>query len=421
MNTSVDRERAARMLMRVEKGAFASRLLASIRSAGVRTRVLGVLRWLRPIDLALEKVSGRRISGLDPEVRATLRMGVFEAVVLGVPGPVAGDGAVHLIRRLGGGRASGLVNAVMRRAPREFKLLVGGGEPAIAHSHPEWIWRRWCKVFGRERAEDAMRAAQQPADLWVWFVDEKEEARFRKGGGTLEPHPWMPQAWRSTGRDLVSPVAAGSAYAQDPASQLVAHLVVELAAEGAAVVDLCSAPGGKVARMASHGDFSRVVAADLNLTRLALADSLFARVGGTILPLIQDAAAPALPQEMWDVVLLDAPCTGTGTLRRHPELRWRLEPGDVAERAALQRRLVEAATPLVAPGGVLLYSTCSIELEENEAHFIDLPEEFELVNLEDHLPEGLEALTTSLGGFRTMPQDDCDGFTVHALRRRRLR
>ncbi|MCD4750253.1 MAG: RsmB/NOP family class I SAM-dependent RNA methyltransferase [Thermoanaerobaculales bacterium] len=418
MSTSADRERAARLLMRIEKGAFASRLLGRIPAAGVRTRVLGVLRWLRPLDAAVEKVAGRKCATLDPEVRAVLRIGLFEIEVLGIPAAVAGDGAVHLIRRLGKARASGLVNAVMRRAPGLVAQLLADGGPAFRNSHPDWLWRRWVSVFGEDRARKAMEAAQQPAALWAWFRDQGELNAFRDRGVPLTPHSWMPDAWCSKGRELVQVVAEGRAYAQDPASQLVAWLAVMVAREGATMVDLCAAPGGKAARAVRDGAFVLAVVADLNLMRLRLTDRLFSNVESGVHRVVQNAAETALKPGSWDVVLLDAPCTGTGTLRRHPELRWRLRPGDISERARLQEELIEAAYALVASGGVLLYSTCSMEPEENEAHFRTLRAGFEVEDVSVLLPEGSGAVPTSQGGFRLIPQENCDGFTVHALRRR---
>jgi 16S rRNA (cytosine967-C5)-methyltransferase len=132
---------------------------------------------------------------------------------------------------------------------------------------------------------------------------------------------------------------------------------------------------------------------------------------------VQDAMAPSVAPSAWDVVVIDAPCTGTGTLRRHPELRDRLRPEDIGERAALQAGILEAALGLPAPGGVLLYSTCSVEPEENEEHFIRLPEGYERLDLVPHLPSGTPVIETAAGGLRLLPQESCDGFTVHAMRR----
>jgi len=417
VSTSADRLKAAALLVRVEDGAFASRLLGDVSAAGVRARVLGTLRLLRPLDGAIEAASRRKTVSLDPEVRAVLRLGLYEIKGLGIPAAVAGDGAVRLIRRMGRPKASGLVNAVMRRAPGHWDRLIREGDDAFRSSHPDWLWRRWTRAFGREAAESAMSEAQHPAPLWVWFTDVGLCDRLTGEGIELHEHPWMPGAWRAVGSDLVGSLRAGDAYAQDPASQLVAWLTTALNPGGGEVIDLCAAPGGKAARIVRDGAWSVVVAADLSLGRLRLAGRVFERCIPKVFRVIQDATLPAVSEARWHAVVLDAPCTGTGTLRRHPELRYRLRPEDVGDRTGLQAKLLEGALDLVAPGGFLLYSTCSVEPEENEGHFERIPQGFKVVDLAPTLPEGTPAITTSAGGIRLLPQESCDGFTVHALRR----
>ncbi len=418
MSTSADRLKAASLLVRVEGGAFASRLLGDVSAPGVRTRVLGALRLLRPLDGAIEAASRRKSVSLDPEVRAVLRLGLYEIEGLGIPAAVAGDGAVRLIRRMGRPKASGLVNAVMRRAPGHWDRLIRDGDGAFRCSHPDWLWRRWTQAFGPEAAEAAMSGAQHPAPLWVWFTDDEVCDRLTGQGIELHEHPWMPGAWRAVGSDLVGSLRAGDAYAQDPASQLVAWLTAALNPGGGEVIDLCAAPGGKTARTVRDGAWSVAVAADLSLGRLRLAGRVFEKCAPAVFQVVQDAIRPAVVEARWDAVVLDAPCTGTGTLRRHPELRYRLRPENIGDRAALQAKLLEGALDLVAPGGLLLYSTCSVEPEENEDHFERIPQGFGVVDLESSLPEGTPAITTSAGGIRLLPQESCDGFTVHALRRK---
>ncbi|MEN8165547.1 MAG: RsmB/NOP family class I SAM-dependent RNA methyltransferase [Acidobacteriota bacterium] len=417
MSTSADRLKAAALLVRVEDGAFASRLLGDVSAPGVRARVLGALRLLRPLDGAIEAASRRKPRSLDPEVRAALRVGLYEIKGLGIPAAVAGDGAVRLIRSLGRPKASGLVNAVMRRAPGHWDRLVREGDDAFRNSHPDWLWRRWTRAFGRDAAEGAMSAAQHPAPLWVWFTDVDAADRLIGEGIELLEHPWMPGAWRAVGSDLVGSLRCGDAYAQDPASQLVAWLTVALNPGGGEVIDLCAAPGGKTARIVRDGPWAAAVGADLSLGRLRLAGRVFETCGRRVFRVVQDAARPAVISARWAAVVLDAPCSGTGTLRRHPELRYRLRPEDVDGRASLQAKLLEGALDLVAPGGHLLYSTCSVEPEENEGHFERTPLGFEVVDLAPSLPAGTPAITTSAGGIRLLPQESCDGFTVHALRR----
>ncbi len=376
-----------------------------------------MLRWLRVIDASIEGAARRPILSLDPEIRTSLRIGVFEATSLGVPPAVAGDAAVHLVRKLGNGRATGLVNAVMRRAPAHWYRLVSAADPAFAYSHPDWIWKRWKAAFGEEQAALAMEAAQNPAPIWVWFPDEESHAEILRRAIELVPHPWMTGAWRSQGAQLIEAIREGLVRVQDPASQLVAWLAVELGATGSRLLDLCSAPGGKTALATRSGDWSRVVASDISLSRLLRSQKPLCAATTSFDRFVQDAAYPALRGEFWDLVMLDAPCTGTGTFRRHPELRWRLHPGDVVERASLQSRLLSTAAEMVAPNGVLLYSTCSVEPEENEDLFIRLPTGFEVVELGLRLPAGTPSTETCAGGVCLLPGEDNDGFTMHAIRR----
>jgi 16S rRNA (cytosine967-C5)-methyltransferase len=416
---SADRQTAARMLMRVEDGAFSSRLLSAGAEPAARVRVLEVLRSIRALDTVLERWCRRKLRRLDPEVRAAMRIGLVEAMRLDFPPALATDGAVRLVRRLGCSSASSMVNAVLRKATADWREVLEGAPIDVHLSHPKWLYGRWAEAFGGEAAEAAMASAQEPAVTWAWFLDEVARDQLRDHGVTLERHPWCPGAWKAPedARRLIEKVEAGSAYAQDPSSQLVAHVAKSLAHDGSCFVDLCAAPGGKTALMLRLGGWGSSAAADLRLNRARLMRPLIERIGGCG-TIAADALSPPFADGGWDLVLLDAPCTGTGTFRRHPELKWRLDPESVLELVVKQRDLLAAAVTLVAPSGVLLYTTCSIEPEENEDVVKDLPKDFEAEDLEPHLPAGTPWIPTSAGGIRILPNSDGDGFTVHALRRR---
>lgn len=412
-NASDDRRRAARFLIRVEDGAFASRLLDRDASPGVRARVLGVLRWQRKLDHRLGPFLKRPLDKLDPEVRAVLRIGCFEGIDLGVPGPVATDGMVRLVRRLRKASAAGMVNAVLRRAlaaPEPDEV-----PPDLRWSHPRWLWRRWSANMGAAAAEKAMAAAQKPASPWVWFVSEDARSAVEASGGALGSHPWCPGAWTATdGRhELMAEVSRGGAVAQDPSSQIVAKIASNIVGGRGFAVDLCAAPGGKSALLGRLGEWDRFVAGDRSIAKT---NRLHRRLPD--IPIIAaDASRPALVGGVWDLVLLDAPCSGTGTFRRHPELKWRLGSEAIAEAAERQRPMIAAATGLLAPNGILVYATCSVEPEENEAHFETVPAGFERQAMDGLLPAGLPWTETAAGGVRIMPHEHGDGFTIHALRR----
>jgi 16S rRNA (cytosine967-C5)-methyltransferase len=431
VSSSSERRAAALALIRVEQGAFASRLLQTAAGPGVRARVLGVLRWLSALDWVLRRHVRSGLERLDPEVRAVLRLGLYEAVHLGVPAPVATDAAVRLVAGLGKGSARGLVNAVLRRA-------IAGNGPSIEEApehvrwcHPRWLVRRWSAAFGEQAAARIMAADQEPAPLWAWLADPDARQRLDVAGTRLEAHPWCPGAWRAPDDPgaLAAAVAGGDAYAQDPASQLVAHVAARLLDElpdatPHRCADLCSAPGGKAALLARLRPGIDLVCLDLQPTRVRLVQRLLDRLVGpgrrqTVAA--ADAGAPPLAGESLDLVVLDAPCSGTGTLRRHPELRWRLSAPELERLAAAQARLVAAAIELLAPGGVLLYSTCSIEPEENERVVAGAlggsQARLETVGLASLVPASAGAITTPAGGLRLLPAGLNDGFTLHALRR----
>lgn len=376
--------------------------------------MFGVLRWQRRIDHCLKPFLKRPLAKLDPEVRAVLRLGCFEGNRLGVPVPVATDVMVRLIRELRKASASGMVNAVLRRALNAD--APDGLPPDLECSHPEWVWRRWSAAFGPNEAESAMAAAQEPAPPWVWFADDADRLAVERDGAVLMDHPWCPGAWTAEdGRSaLMARVADGAAVVQDPSSQLVARLAVLVTGGRGRAVDLCAAPGGKTALMGRLGHWDLLVAGDRSPAK---ARRLGRRIDPT--PVVAaDAIRPAVAQAHWDLVLLDAPCSGTGTFRRHPELKWRLSPEAIGDIAVVQRRMIDAAAGLLAPGGVMVYATCSVETEENEAHFEAVPEGLERVSLSEHLPEGVPWRETAAAGIRILPHEFGDGFTVHALRRK---
>ena len=418
---------AFNILKQVETGAFSSILLASeelhLRAADkalCHELVLGVLRWQLRLDKILDHFSRRRIESLDPPVRIALRLGLYQLRHLTrIPPSAAVNESVSLVRAARLSSASALVNAVLRRSTREpnFDPAADVSDPleriAIKTSHPVWLIDRWATAFGLDEAESfatsnnvmpptAFRVVANRADRSVIV------SRLTAAGATLESSDIVDGASRVSGATslLRELTAAGAIYPQDEASQLVAHeLEVKL---GERVLDLCAAPGGKTTLIADRsGDSAFIVAADRSETRMAtVLNTMRLHELKSIEPVILNAV-DFLPfaERTFDKVLVDAPCSGTGTLRRNPEIRWRLTPVDIEKFAAQQRQILRRAIEMVKPGGRLIYSTCSVEREENEEvieEVIAHDERFQLVKTR-----------------RTWPQrEGCDGFFISVFQRR---
>ena len=312
------REAAFRILQRVEGGGYASDLLRretlSERDAALAEAiVMGVLRYRGQLDFLIDHYAGWRPK-LDEEVRIALRMGIFQLRYLHrIPAHAAVAESVELVKRARKRSAAGLVNAVLRKVNRD---PVAWPSLAVAWSVPVWMLARWDAQYGPEAAEKIARAA------------------LEEPPACLNPE---------TGRQ------------QDIGAQSIVPL---LAIEpGMTVLDLCAAPGNKTAQIVAAG--GRVVAADRYWNRLREVPSDAMRV-------VLDASATLPFSAKFDRILIDAPCSGTGTLARNPEIKWRLKPGDFAEFQEKQRRMIARALAHLKPEGVLVYATCSLEREENE-------------------------------------------------------
>ena len=379
---------AFNILKQVETGAFSSILLAAAEPhlrppdrALCHELVLGVLRWQFRLDKILEYFSKRDVEGLDLPVRIALRLGLYQLHYLSrIPAAAAVNESVSLVRAARLSSATAFVNAVLRRAIRE-----GEYDPAaevsdqieriaIQTSHPVWLIDRWAQVFGIDVAESFATANNLVPPTAFRVVGNRAEqsiivSRLIAAGAELESSDIVAGAWRVSGATslLRELSAAGEVYLQDEASQLVAQ---ELEVKsGERVLDLCAAPGGKTTLMADRGGNSAfIVAADVSAKRMALVVNTAQLHGLTsIKPVLLDAVE-SLPfvERSFDKVLVDAPCSGTGTLRRNPEIRWRLTPVDIVKLAEQQKQILGRAVEMVKPGGRLIYSTCSVEREENE-------------------------------------------------------
>lgn len=379
---------AFRILQQVETGAFSSVLLAAeepslqpLDRALRHELVLGVLRWQLFLDRVIEHFSKRRVESLDAAVRIALRLGLYQLRFLTrIPASAAVNESVSLVRAARLSSATAFVNALLRRAIREaeYDPVVDVSDPlekiAVSTSHPVWLIERWTNQFGADEAEAFARAnnAVPPTSFRVVANranQSKVLSKLSVAGAALESSDTVDGAWRVSGATslLREMSAAGEIYLQDEASQLVAHAMG--GKRGERVLDLCAAPGGKTTLMADRaGDEAFIVAADRSITRMAtVISTMQLHELKSLTPLILDATEQ-LPfkRESFDRVLVDAPCSGTGTLRSNPEIRWRLAPTDFASFAQQQKRILSSAVDVLKPGGRLVYSTCSVEREENE-------------------------------------------------------
>ena len=458
------RRAAFEILRRVEEeGAFAAPLLAGLpeeMSAEDRALchllVLGVLRRQLWLDRLLEHFAGRASERLDAPVRRALRLGLYQLRLLTrVPARAAVNESVNLTHAARLRSAAPFVNAVLRRAAREpdYDPAAVIDDPleriAVETSHPAWLVRCWASAFGQDEAESLARANNDsaPASFRVNTLRSESDPlinRLRVAGVRVEPSRVAPEGWRAKGGAGASNVSAsadlrpgvsavlradvsamlrslageGLIYLQDEASQLVAHVLGARAGER--VLDVCAAPGSKTTHVAAlAGDRALVVAGDLHEQRLRVVRESCERLGVRSVRTVALDAEEALPfaGETFERVLVDAPCTGTGTLRHNPEIRWRLTPASIGELASVQRRILAEAARVLKRGGRLVYSTCSVEREENEevvAALLGSRADFEQV---EAAPAPASLLLPS-GAARTWPhRDDVDGFFVAALRK----
>ena len=319
-NIASPRSVAFSILRKVETGGYASDLLLAHsaeltpRDAGLATEIVfGVLRYQAQLDYLIKRYSGRPQQPFDIEVRLALRMGIYQLRYLErVPSHAAVAESVELVKRARKHSAAGLVNAVLRKVNRD---PVEWPSREIALSCPEWLLARWEAQYGAEAAAGIARAAlEQP-------LKHTRGDRF-----------------------------------QDIGSQAIVPLLQ--LAPGQTFLDLCAAPGNKTAQALESG--VRAVACDLHFHRAAKLKSITPNV------LVLDGTRPLPFGRPFDRILVDAPCTGTGTLGRNPEIKWRLRPGDIPDLVGRQSALLSNARSILAEGGLLVYSTCSLEAEENE-------------------------------------------------------
>lgn len=339
--------------------------------------VYGLLRHREDLDAALQPRVRGGIARLHADLTDLLRLGVYQLLFMNsVPPYAAIAQTVELAKIRHGIGASKLANAVLRRIDREREQLNGDdavddgdvvGQLARRHSHPRWLVERWIAQFGARDTEVLLQRNNEEARVILrpWgIVREQLETSLERSGVTPDDVPLVADSLQLPQGTALLELAAwrqGNVFVQDPAATLVTRYAAIPA--GAVVGDLCAAPGGKSLELARGARF--VLAADRSPVRLTRMAANIERLDARNVSLIaMDASAPAV--KPLDMVLLDVPCTGTGTFRRHPDARWRLRHSDLALLSASQAELLRATADVVKPGGLLVYSTCSLEPEEND-------------------------------------------------------
>jgi 16S rRNA (cytosine967-C5)-methyltransferase len=436
---------ALEILIRVsEKSAWADVLLGE-RLAGFDERdrrlitmlVLGTLAWRGRLDHEIACLVSPGAGKLDAAVREIIRMALFQVRFLSrVPKHAAVDTAVRLARADPRSRnAAGLINAVMRRAVRDGEVGMPArsrdeaGYLAVKWSHPRWLVERFIQWFGAAGAEELMAANNQaaPTVLRLNLARGAPEAiieRLEAEGTRVSRAGLFPETVLLEGapRTDSESFRAGLFHVQSEASQIVSRLLAP--ARASAVLDCAAAPGGKSTHLAELvGQQGFVLALDLRLQGLRNAREVARRLGhrNVLFACADVTRGVPLKSESFDFVLLDAPCTGTGTLREHPELRWRLRPDDFARMAAVQVGMLASAAAMVRPGGAIVYSVCSLAPEEGEgviASFLGGHPEFAL----DRRPPASEKLRDVMredGTMLTRPdRGGLDGFFAARMTRR---
>jgi 16S rRNA (cytosine967-C5)-methyltransferase len=356
------------------------------------TLVMGVLRWQILLQQRIAAILTRADGRLLEPVQIALEMGALQLLLLDrIPAHAAIFESVELTKASGNPHAAGMVNAVLRKlanAPKLEMVPTAAGDLARVYAHPQWMVTRWAKAHGVAEAAAICRFDQQPPPTTVRLMDSRAEALLGEEGVRLEAGSFVGRARRVVEGDVASTRAFAERLVriQDEGSQLVA----ELAAGGGtarSILDCCAAPGGKTAILAERHPQAAITACDIHPGRLKTMRNFLSRQNsaGKISFRVLDAAALP-PGEQFDLVLCDAPCSGTGTLARNPEIRHRVTLEGLERQHERQVKLLSAAIKSLAPGGRLVYSTCSLEAEENESVVSEAlagQKDFQLLSLKD--------------------------------------
>jgi 16S rRNA (cytosine967-C5)-methyltransferase len=386
------RKAAFDLLMAVQRGPSHSDDLLRAKSVNALSApdrnlatalVLGVLRWQIQLDHQLQVLLKRPNAKLDPEVLIALRLGAFQILHMDrIPARAAIDESVELAKQAGHKFASGMVNAVLRKlGSSSFNFSEEtAAQLAMAQAYPAWMVERWASFYGLETARALCRHGQTQPALTVRLGSPTVEAELMAAGILLEPGELLIAARTVVSGDITASPAflEGRVRLQDEGSQLVAEVAgnaMDFNQDEKKILDCCAAPGGKTLILAERNSEARILACESSPRRLEPLRKRLAAHADRVECRLADATALAEDQ-VFDLALADVPCSGTGTLGRNPEIRHRLHAEDFARQAERQRALLHAALRAVRPGGRVVYSTCSLEPEENEQVVAEVLAEF---------------------------------------------
>jgi 16S rRNA (cytosine967-C5)-methyltransferase len=388
MPASRARTAAFDILLRVERqNSYASDLLHSSTYESLSTAdhslatelTMGVLRWRSLLDEEISHASSQSLSKLDPEILIALRLALYQLCWLDrIPPRAAINESVELVKRARKRSAAPFVNAVLRKLANGTNphKEISGAEArtlsaealARAYAHPAWLVERWAATYGLPAAHRICQHNQSVPTTSIRLRTPEAESELRSNGIELAPGAFLASARKVQSGDITHTQAFRTAQIviQDEASQLVAALV----GYGSRILDCCAAPGNKTLAMADRNPEAAVTAVELHPHRARILQTQLQQSNsGTLAPnlTVLNADANNLPASTpYDRVLADVPCSGTGTLSRNPEIKWRLKPEDLTDLQARQHVILCSAMAQVASGGRLIYSTCSLEIEENE-------------------------------------------------------
>jgi 16S rRNA (cytosine967-C5)-methyltransferase len=384
-----DRERALTLVRRIERESLYASLILQNDTGFVRTLVLGILRWRSRLDFVISSFAARRI---EPEILDVLRVGAYQLLFTDVAPYAAVAETVELAPR----RARGFVNAILRR-------IASGEAPepasvATRTAHPDWLIDRWTRFYGAHRAEKIAEADQHFSypDVLTFSGEAPPDA---------VKSPLVEGIWKLHGSSAA--LDRSTWWPMDEGSAVVAAIAANAGEE---ILDLAAAPGGKSLYAASRG--RRVVSNDVSMARL---QPLIARDRRRVV--VSDARRSAFARR-FQTVLLDAPCSATGTIRKNPEIKWRLQESELGGFVQLQRELLAAALDLASESCV--YSTCSLEPEENDevvSAALKANDAFAIAEIHSYVPAGAAQWIDGCV-LRLTPESGADGFTAHLLRRK---